>query len=160
MSKLGGLCFGFSLMAGLMMPAEVRADAPRLRLAHARVALPSAFIKHASSIDMRGWRTMTPYRRTRVLTVALFAPPALPSLLQPTLALPVEPHVPDLLDPEPSGLGDAEPEQDTKEASRASDAEYQMPPILNYERPNRKVALFLKPGGPCTGACLKLEGYF
>jgi hypothetical protein len=35
-----------------------------------------------------------------------------------------------------------------------------MPPLVHYEHENGDVSLSLSPGGPCTGACVKLVGTF
>lgn len=37
---------------------------------------------------------------------------------------------------------------------------YAVPVLLHYSRANSDVALSLNPGGPCTGACLRLSGSF
>lgn len=37
---------------------------------------------------------------------------------------------------------------------------YAVPVLLHYSRAKTDVALSLKPGGPCTGACLRLSGSF
>jgi len=37
---------------------------------------------------------------------------------------------------------------------------YGVPTLLHYAQSNRRVALSVVPGGPCTGACLRLAGTF
>ncbi|MES1182649.1 MAG: hypothetical protein ABUL60_02480, partial [Myxococcales bacterium] len=37
---------------------------------------------------------------------------------------------------------------------------YAVPVLLHYSRANAHMALSVQPGGPCTGACLRLSGSF